>query len=134
MKKEVSHVTENERMRKHLKNTNDSWRMDETYIKIKGKDCYLYRAVDSTGKTIDFYVSEQRDKEAANYKTFAPEPKRLLLFYAVSYFIPLIFIPSTRYFWSIKNINIVGMTVNTPDAITASHGVSFLPIKVAIAT
>ena len=30
-----------ERIRKHLKPTNDSWRMDETYIKIKGKDCYL---------------------------------------------------------------------------------------------
>jgi transposase, IS6 family len=55
----------NQRMRKHLKNTNDSWRMDETYIKIKGKDCYLYRAVDSGGKTIDFFVSANRDKKAA---------------------------------------------------------------------
>lgn len=41
----------NEKARKHLKQTNDSWRMDETYIKIKGKDCYLYRAVDSFGKS-----------------------------------------------------------------------------------
>ena len=39
--------------------------MDETYIKIKGKNAYLYRAVDSKGKTIDFYVSEHRDKVAA---------------------------------------------------------------------
>ena len=39
--------------------------MDETYIRIKGKNAYLYRAVDSTGKTIDFYVSERRDKKAA---------------------------------------------------------------------
>ena len=54
-----------ERVRKHIKPTNDSWRMDETYIRIKGKNAYLYRAVDSTGKTIDFYVSERRDKKAA---------------------------------------------------------------------
>ncbi len=54
-----------ERTRKHLKLTNDSWRMDETYIRIKGRNAYLYRAVDSAGKTIDFYVSERRDKKAA---------------------------------------------------------------------
>jgi len=54
-----------ERVRKHLKPTNDSWRMDETYLKIKGKNAYLYRAVDSEGKTIDFFVSEHRDKDAA---------------------------------------------------------------------
>jgi len=54
-----------ERIRKHLKPTNDSWRMDETYIKINGKNAYLYRAVDSQGKTIDFLVSERRDKDAA---------------------------------------------------------------------
>jgi transposase, IS6 family len=54
-----------ERVRKHLKSTNDSWRMDETYIKIKGKDAYLYRAVDSEGNTIDFYVSKNRDKKSA---------------------------------------------------------------------
>jgi len=54
-----------ERIRKHLKPTNDSWRMDETYLKIKGKNAYLYRAVDSRGNTIDFFVSEHRDKDAA---------------------------------------------------------------------
>jgi len=54
-----------ERVRKHIKPTNDSWRMDETYLKIKGKNAYLYRAVDSQGKTIDFFVSEYRDKDAA---------------------------------------------------------------------
>jgi len=54
-----------ERIRKHLKPTNDSWRMDETYIKINGENAYLYRAVDSQGKTIDFLVSERRDKDAA---------------------------------------------------------------------
>ncbi len=54
-----------ERLRKHVKPTNDSWRMDETYIKIKGKNAYLYRAVDSKGETIDFYISERRTKGAA---------------------------------------------------------------------
>jgi IS6 family transposase len=49
----------NERIRKHLKRTNDSWRMDETYIKIKGENMYLYRAVDSEGNTLDFYLSKK---------------------------------------------------------------------------
>jgi len=53
-------------LRKHLKPTNDSGRMDETYLKIKGKNAYLYRAVDSAGNTIGFFVSENRDK-AVNY-------------------------------------------------------------------
>lgn len=39
--------------------------MDEIYIKIKGKNAYLYRAVDSSGNTIEFMVSEKRDKRAA---------------------------------------------------------------------
>ena len=42
-----------------------SWRMDETYIKVKGEWCYLYRAVDKQGQTIDFLLMEQRDQEAA---------------------------------------------------------------------
>ena len=42
-----------------------SWRMDETYIKVKGEWRYLYRAVDKHGQTIDFLLTEQRDKEAA---------------------------------------------------------------------
>jgi transposase, IS6 family len=54
-----------EKLRRHVKLTNDSWRVDETYIKIKGKNAYLYRAVDSKGNTIDFYVSERRTKGAA---------------------------------------------------------------------
>jgi transposase-like protein len=40
------------RCRPHLKTTNKSYRVDETYVKVKGKDRYLYRAVDSTGQTI----------------------------------------------------------------------------------
>src|SRR5215471_6064517 len=42
-----------------------SWRMDETYIKVKGQWRYLYRAVDKYGETIDFLLTEHRDKEAA---------------------------------------------------------------------
>jgi transposase-like protein len=42
-----------------------SWRMDETYLRVKGKWVYLYRAVDKFGKTIDFLLTQQRDKKAA---------------------------------------------------------------------
>src|SRR5262245_39694048 len=42
-----------------------SWRLDETYIKVKGQWRYLYRAVDKHGQTIDFLLTEQRDTEAA---------------------------------------------------------------------
>ncbi len=42
-----------------------SWRVDETYIKVKGKWTYLYRAVDRNGQTIDFLLSGCRDLAAA---------------------------------------------------------------------
>ena len=42
-----------------------SWRMDETYVKIKGKSAYLYRAVDKEGQTIDFLLTPNRDRDAA---------------------------------------------------------------------
>jgi hypothetical protein len=42
-------------IRRHLKKTNDSRRVDETYVKVKGEWMYLYRVVDSKGNTIDFY-------------------------------------------------------------------------------
>ncbi len=45
--------------------TSPSWRMDETYIKVKGKWVYYYRAIDKFGKTLDFMLSEQRDEVAA---------------------------------------------------------------------
>ncbi|WP_455931174.1 IS6 family transposase [Priestia aryabhattai] len=54
-----------ERVRRHLKPTNDSWRVDETYVKVKGQWMYLYRAVDSEGNTINFYLSKTRDHKAA---------------------------------------------------------------------
>ena len=51
--------------RKYLNSTNDSWRVDETYIKVKGKWKYVYRAVDSDGNTLEFMLSAKRDKKAA---------------------------------------------------------------------
>ena len=54
-----------QRLRRRLKPTNDSWRVDETYIRVKSKWVYLYWAVDSTGATIDFLLSAKRDVDAA---------------------------------------------------------------------
>lgn len=51
--------------RKYKRPVYGSWRMDETYIKIKGKWRYLYRAVDKFGKTVDFMVTRRRDLNAA---------------------------------------------------------------------
>ena len=45
-------------IRCHLKATNDGWRLDETYVRVKGKWRYLYRAVDSTGATLDFLLGQ----------------------------------------------------------------------------
>ncbi len=53
------------RCRPHLKATNDSWRVDETSIKVKKTWMYLYRAVDSEGNTLEFLLSPTRDAEAA---------------------------------------------------------------------
>jgi transposase-like protein len=52
------------RCRPHLKACNDSWKVDETYIKIKKVWFYLYRAVDSEGNTLEFLLSPTRDAEA----------------------------------------------------------------------
>jgi putative transposase len=51
--------------KRYKRATQGSWRMDETYLKHKGQPIYLYRAVDKQGDTIDFFVSEKRDKKAA---------------------------------------------------------------------
>lgn len=54
-----------QRLRRHLKPTNRSWRVDETYVRVKGRWCYLYRAIDSHGATIEFFQSAFRDLDAA---------------------------------------------------------------------
>ena len=43
----------------------DSWRMDETYVRVSGKDRYLYRAVDKSGATVDFLLTKRRMKGSA---------------------------------------------------------------------
>ena len=53
------------RCRRELRKTNASWRVDETYLRVAGEWTYLYRAVDSTGDTIDFLLSPERDADAA---------------------------------------------------------------------
>jgi transposase-like protein len=51
------------RARKHP--VGSSWRMDETYVKLKGSWKYLYRAVDKAGATVDFLLTAKRDRKAA---------------------------------------------------------------------
>src|SRR5271154_967592 len=53
------------RCRPHLKPVIKSYRIDETYIKVKGADKYLYQALDSTGQTIDFLLTARRGTAAA---------------------------------------------------------------------
>jgi transposase, IS6 family len=53
------------RIRPHLRMSNGSWRVDETYVRVKGRWTYLYRAVDSRGQTIDFLLAARRDTAAA---------------------------------------------------------------------
>ena len=52
--------------RKRKKIVTGSWRMDETYIKVKGEWMFLYRAVDKAGKTVDFLLTKRRNKFAAH--------------------------------------------------------------------
>src|SRR3569832_203451 len=55
----------NRRCRQELRRTNGSWRVDETNLSVADKWTYLYRAVDSTGDTIDFLLSPKRAAAAA---------------------------------------------------------------------
>ena len=48
-----------------VKRKSSTWHLDETFVRIAGKWMYLFRAVDSHGQTVDFYLSETRDREAA---------------------------------------------------------------------
>jgi len=57
----------NKRIRRELRDPNRSWRVDETYIRVGGRWTYLYRAIDSTGETIDFMLSPKRDAIAAKH-------------------------------------------------------------------
>ena len=53
-------------LKKRRKPVGNSWRMDETYIKVKGEWLYFYRAVDKEGKTVDFLLTRRRNKLAAH--------------------------------------------------------------------
>ena len=53
------------RWQRYSRQVGTSWRCDETYIRIKGRWVYLYRAVDREGQTVDFFLSEHRDIAAA---------------------------------------------------------------------
>jgi transposase-like protein len=52
-------------IRSYLKPTKDSWRVDETYVPVKGEWKYLYQAVDSQGHTLDFLLTTKRAAAAA---------------------------------------------------------------------
>lgn len=61
----VKHAKKLEKqLNKRKKQTGNSWRFDETYIKVNGEWVYLYRAVDKDGKTIDFMLSKKRDRKS----------------------------------------------------------------------
>ena len=57
----------NKQIRREIRPPNRSWRVDETYVRVAGTWTYLYRAVDSTGETIDFMLSPKRDVVAAKH-------------------------------------------------------------------
>ena len=56
-----------QRLRRHRKPTHKSWRVNETCVRVKGRWCYLYRVIDSTGATIDFVLSGLRAAAAAKH-------------------------------------------------------------------
>src|SRR5271166_3860671 len=53
------------RWRRYAFAVGQSWRVDEAYVKIRGEQCYLYRAVNRVGRTVDFRLSARRDVAAA---------------------------------------------------------------------
>ena len=63
----------NKRIRRDTRTPNRSWRVDETYVRVAGAWTYLYRAVDSTGETIDFMLWPKRDAVAAKHSILFAE-------------------------------------------------------------
>src|SRR5215475_607763 len=53
------------RLKGQVKRKSSTWHMDETFVRIAGKWMYLFREVDAQGQTVDFYLSQTRDREAA---------------------------------------------------------------------
>ena len=51
-----------------------SWYVDETYLKVHGRWCYLYRAIDSSGALVDVMMSQTRDMEAARASRLSQSP------------------------------------------------------------
>ena len=56
----VQHYLPEKRWSRYARPVGGSWRMDETYIKVRGRWVYLYRAVDKAGQTVDFFLSRNR--------------------------------------------------------------------------
>src|SRR5687767_15518030 len=54
-----------ERFNRHKRPVSRKWHVDETYIKVRGRWTYLYRAIDSNGDTVEFWFSEKRNLTAA---------------------------------------------------------------------
>jgi putative transposase len=73
-----------ERFNRRKRAVSSRWHVDETYIKVRGKWMYLYRAIDSLGDTVEFFFSEHRDLPAAKRflrKAFARhgQPDRIVV-------------------------------------------------------
>src|SRR5438552_3584527 len=51
--------------RRRKRGVGSSWRLDETYVRVKGQWKYLYRALDKAGRTVDFLLTAKRDRRAA---------------------------------------------------------------------
>lgn len=60
--------------KKRNKNVQLSWKLDETYIKIKGKWCYLYRAIDKDGHALDIQLRKKRDYQSDNASVWIYSP------------------------------------------------------------